>query len=173
MFSVDFMQQGWGEIPDFLRTPEAQSRANLWSWSRMTLWIKVQSSPRFMGNPDCFLKPWTGFQTGPKHHMFHVTHRVCGYSCLEMGPVFYRRVNKGPIMVEPSQPKLGICLCGERWTARGPLQDHMGWRWGWEEETVFLQFLVINSVHIYHAGLFCSLRATNMCSLGAATSSDL
>lgn len=131
---------------------------------RLGLKSKAAQLPR--GNQDCFLRPWTGFQIGPEHHMFHVMHRICDYSCLEIGPVVCRRLNEGTIIVEHHHcvtfPKLGICLCGERWTVRGPLEDHMGWRCDWEEETVFLQFLVINSVHIYCAGLFC-FSTSNQC----------
>lgn len=96
---------------------------------------------------------------GPEHHMFHVTHLVSGYSCLEMGPVVCRRLNKGTTTVERDHwvtfPTKAVCLPpGEQWTVRGPLQDHMGWKWVWEEETVFLQFLVINAVYFSHTGLF-------------------
>lgn len=121
--------------------------------------LKFKAAQLSWGNQDCFLRPWTGFQMGPGHHMFHVTHQVCGYSCLEIGPLVCRRPTKGTITVEHDHcmtfSKFGICLCGERWTVRDHLEDCMGWRWGWEEETAFLQFLVINSVHTYHAGVFC------------------
>lgn len=73
-----------------------------------------------MRKPRLFSQALDKVSNGPEHPMFHVTHLVSGYSCLEMGSVVCRRLNKGTTTVERDHwvtfPTKAVCLPpAEQW----------------------------------------------------------
>lgn len=102
-FNRSHLQQGGREIPDLLRSPEAPSRLNLWSWSRMTLGVKSLSSTSSISlikKLRSLSQTLDGVSNRPRASQ--VPHNVPDLWLFIFwdGPQVYRGLNKGTIPVE-------------------------------------------------------------------------